>query len=223
MLKAIRFVMLFAMAFAITSCVSIHFGSMHQAHNVVISKKLYVDAAFTQEECDLIQKSTDTIEYYTDHIIHYELVFGFDMNDDRNDDPNKYFDKIIIRKLNSHDQLTRYMDHTISKEVGREINIYGYDWKKKTYEYILVVVDRLRNRDGTINSKLFQSVVIHENMHAINLKHFDDGPSIMNTEFEAMAKVLSSTDLKPITCLTTNDTEQFCSLYFCKAEELPHC
>lgn len=218
-----RLLMLVVLMIVVISCINIRVGSQNQSTNYIVSRKIYVDASFKPEEQAIIRRSLNTLSYETNGILRYDIVFNFQMNDDNNDDPSMYFDKTIIKRLTSKDGLTLYMDSKISEQTDSPAEVYGYDLKKKRFEYILIVADRLTNKDHSMNEKLFQSTVMHEFLHSAAMAHDDDAPSIMNTEFEAIAKALSGLNLKPITCMTIADAVQFCDIYLCKAEELHHC
>src|SRR5260221_12629325 len=91
-IKMLKFILAIMMAVFMISCVRVDFpAQQHQTHNIIISKKIYVDAAFTEEEIKEIKNASNMWEKSTDGIIHYDLIFGFDMNDkNSNKDPYMY-------------------------------------------------------------------------------------------------------------------------------------
>lgn len=203
----------------------------HQQYNVMISKRIYVDSKFNPDEIEAIKKGVSVWETTTNGIVKFDVIYDFDMTDNSNTDPYRYINKIIIKRLTTKDKLTIKLDEAIKKQYSEdnpedppsEAVVLGYTHKRKSFEFIYIVVDRLITQSGFIDTKAFQNVVMHEIGHELGMQHFDDGPSIMNVQFDSVIEHLAGNRPRPLMCLTKFDMQQFCSLYLCDSEKTKHC
>lgn len=197
----------------------------HQNFNEMLSKKAYIDARFNDDEREAISRAAAAWEHDTNGIIHFDLIWGFDLKDtNSNASPSKYTNKFIIKKLLSTDKLTEELDKSYANQVhDPNAQLLGLTIKHPPFEIVYIIADRLTNGENFVVMPLYQNVVMHELGHDLGMKHFDEGGSIMNSEYEMIERSYVGIDRTPLTCLTEHDAYQFCSIYHCNFASLNHC
>lgn len=211
----------------------------HQPHNVQISEKIYVDSAFTAEETECIKAAAAIWNENTNGVVHIDLVLGFSMRDAKsNNDPYRYLNKIILRRMTSHSTVIVNLDKEIKREIqekapkgspllAAEPQTLGYTDIHKKYTYVLIVVDRLLGQKGLkaqLDHQKMTGVVAHEVMHVLGISHMEPGKVgiLSGGDEEFLIHETIGLRLQPLVVFTRDDAEAICEKFLCDPDTIKY-
>jgi hypothetical protein len=157
-----------------------------------VSKILYLDESFNQDEVELIGEAAQEWNLATDGIVSYTIrQFPVEKVD--------YDNGVVIMRVN------HYYPDVLELDLELEQVTLGYCNSTGHIKHIALVYDRLED-------ETFKPVVLHELGHSLGLKHNEDDAGIGTLMYP-------SVDLGS-TFITHKDLVNFCLLYHCDASKL---
>jgi len=169
--------------------------------NPIITRKVFIDSAFTEYEHRIIEDAIDEWHRATNYLVKFEIVDACLSAGVKG--------AVIFKKVNGNNAVVQDITNEMLRtgEINEKYRLIGYYDKFDINPTIYLVDDRINNEAD------YKAIAMHEIGHSLGINlHTNDLNSIMFPFINDNAG-----------CLTKADLSLFCSIYRCNVEDLIYC
>jgi len=179
---------------------SYKYGVQNDEFPEYVTKNLYIDKDFNQNELEYITSAAIAWSIATDNRVSYNIIV---MNSNTKIDVSN---SLVINKVNATYADVIILDHFFNLKTPPDqyikIKALGYYYESKILPSIILVADRLDDFN-------YKSVVMHELGHSLGLEHNESEEALFNSIMYPSCEGQSN-EITPI------DVRQYCRIHKCK-------